>query len=59
MDERTLREIYLAAFEAAVKEGKPETVMCSYNKLNGIHASDNKWLLTDVLRTEWGLMEWW
>ncbi|MDE7299617.1 MAG: beta-glucosidase, partial [Lachnospiraceae bacterium] len=53
-DERALREIYLAPFETAVKEGKPGTVMCSYNKINGIHASDNKWLLTDVLRSEWG-----
>ena len=54
MDERTLREIYLSGFELAVKEGKPATVMCSYNKLNGIHASDHKELLTDILRTDWG-----
>ena len=54
LDERTYREIYLAPFEAAVKEGKPATVMCSYNKINGIHASDNKELLTDILREEWG-----
>ena len=54
VDERALREIYLAPFEAAVKEGKPGTVMCSYNKINGVHASDDKWLLTDVLRKEWG-----
>ena len=54
MDERTLREIYLTAFEMAVKEGKPATVMCSYNKLNGTHASDHKELLTDILRTDWG-----
>ena len=54
VDERALREIYLAPFEAAVKEGKPDTVMCSYNKINGVHASDNRWLLTDVLRKEWG-----
>ncbi len=53
-DDRTLREIYLAPFEMAVKESKPGTVMCSYNKINGVHASDNKWLLTDVLRGEWG-----
>ncbi|MBE6037333.1 MAG: glycosyl hydrolase [Clostridiales bacterium] len=52
-DERTLREVYLAPFEIAVKEGKPGTVMSSYNKINGIHASDHKWLLTDVLRQEW------
>lgn len=54
VDERTMREIYLAGFEMAVKEGEPATVMCSYNRINGIHASDNKWLLTDVLRKEWG-----
>ena len=54
VDERTMREIYLAGFETAVKEGKPSTIMCSYNKINGVHASDNKWLLTDVLRDEWG-----
>ena len=54
IDERTLREIYLAGFEMAVKEGNPATVMCSYNKLNGTHASDNKKLLTDILRTDWG-----
>ena len=54
LDERTYREIYLAPFETAVKEGKPATVMCSYNKINGIHASDNKELLTDILRGEWG-----
>ena len=54
LDERTFREIYLTPFEIAVKEGQPGTVMCSYNKINGIHASDNKGLLTDILRTEWG-----
>ena len=54
LDERTYREIYLAPFEMAVKEGKPTTVMCSYNKINGTHASDNKELLTDILRDEWG-----
>ncbi len=54
LDERTFREIYLTPFEIAVKEGRPGTVMCSYNKINGIHASDSKELLTDILRTEWG-----
>ena len=54
IDERTLREIYLPAFEKAVKQEQPWTVMCSYNRLNGEYASQNKWLLTDLLRGEWG-----
>ena len=54
VDERTMREIYLSRFEIAVKEGKPSTVMSSYNKINGTYSSDNRWLLTDVLRKEWG-----
>ena len=54
VDERTLREIYLAAFEDAVKEQKPWTMMCSYNKINGVYAAENKEYLTHVLRDEWG-----
>ncbi len=54
VDERALREIYLPAFEAAAKRGKAWTFMCSYNKVNGEYASQNKWLLTDLLRGEWG-----
>lgn len=54
VDERTLREIYLPAFERVVIEAKPATVMCSYNKVNGVYASHNSWLLTDVLRNDWG-----
>lgn len=54
VDERTLREIYLSAFERVVTEASPATVMCSYNKINGVYASENHWLLTEVLREEWG-----
>ncbi|MBU3875788.1 glycoside hydrolase family 3 C-terminal domain-containing protein [Faecalicatena sp. AGMB00832] len=54
VDEQTLREIYLAAFETPIKEAHPKTVMCSYNKINGIYSSENPWLLTEVLREEWG-----
>lgn len=54
VDERTLREIYMPAFEHIVKEEKPTTIMCSYNRLNGTYLSDHKRFLTDVLRDEWG-----
>jgi beta-glucosidase len=54
VDERTLREIYLAAFERVVKEVQPWTIMSSYNKINGTYACENHWLLTEVLRAEWG-----
>lgn len=54
IDERTLREIYLPAFEAAVKKAQPFTIMCSYNRINGTYASNNKRMLTDILRDEWG-----
>lgn len=52
--ERVLREIYLSAFEKVIKEAKPWTVMCSYNRINGVYSCENKWLLDDVLRKEWG-----
>lgn len=54
VDERALREIYLAPFEYIVKNEQPTTVMCSYNRLGGTYLSDNKRMLTDVLRGEWG-----
>ena len=53
-DERTIREIYFPAFEMAVREAQPWTVMCSYNRINGVYASEDPWLLTDVLRKDWG-----
>ena len=54
IDERALREIYLASFEYPVKKAKPTSVMCAYNKINNEYCSQNRWLLTDVLRSEWG-----
>lgn len=53
-DERTLREIYFPAFEHVVTAARPWLVMCSYNKVNGVYAAQHRWLLTDVLRDEWG-----
>ncbi len=54
VDERTLREIYLLAFEKAVKQAQPWSVMCSYNKINGTFASEHHYLLTEILKEEWG-----
>jgi beta-glucosidase len=54
VDERTMREIYLPAFEAVVKEARPWTVMCSYNRINGVYASQHRHLLTEILKEEWG-----
>jgi beta-glucosidase len=54
IDERALREIYLLPFEIAVRKSRPWTIMCSYNRINGVHSSANNWLLNDVLRREWG-----
>lgn len=54
VDERTLREIYLRPFEIAVKKAQPWTIMCAYERLNGYYCAENKWLLTDVLRNDFG-----
>ena len=54
VDERTMREIYLRTFEIAIREGSPWGIMSAYNRINGIYASENHWLLTDILRKEWG-----
>jgi beta-glucosidase len=54
LDERTLREMYLRAFHRVVTRAQPWTVMCAYNRINGIYASEHHWLLTEILRGEWG-----
>ncbi|ACU38698.1 glycoside hydrolase family 3 C-terminal domain-containing protein [Actinosynnema mirum] len=54
VDPRTLREVYLRPFQRVVEDAQPWTVMCAYNRINGVYASEDRWLLTDVLRGEWG-----
>ena len=54
VDPRPLREIYLRGFQRVIEDSQPWTVMCAYNRINGVYASENRWLLTDVLRGEWG-----
>lgn len=54
VDERAAREIYLKGFERIIREAKPATMMCAYNRINGSYCAENRWLLTDVLRKDWG-----
>ena len=54
IDERTLREMYLSIFERIIEKARPATLMCSYNRINNTYSSENHWLLTEVLRDEWG-----
>ena len=54
IDERTRREIYLSIFERIIERARPATLMCSYNRINDVYSSENRWLLTEVLREEWG-----